>query len=84
MRVYELVRVCSARTTNAAYGGCIQYLIVYEYIDKRSKRIFLILVFAVLVDKDQSPKWNPSTLEGVSDQYVEQCFSSLGEKDLTF
>ncbi|KAM9347050.1 3-hydroxyisobutyryl-CoA hydrolase, mitochondrial [Symphorus nematophorus] len=41
-------------------------------------------VRAVLVDKDQSPKWNPSTLEEVSDQTVEQCFSSLGEKDLTF
>ncbi|XP_076603043.1 3-hydroxyisobutyryl-CoA hydrolase, mitochondrial [Chaetodon auriga] len=41
-------------------------------------------VRAVLVDKDQNPKWNPSTLEEVSDQAVEQCFSSLGEKDLTF
>ncbi|XP_005736967.1 3-hydroxyisobutyryl-CoA hydrolase, mitochondrial [Pundamilia nyererei] len=39
-------------------------------------------VRAVLVDKDQNPKWNPSTLEEVSDQMVEQCFSSLGEKDL--
>ncbi|XP_010731451.2 3-hydroxyisobutyryl-CoA hydrolase, mitochondrial [Larimichthys crocea] len=41
-------------------------------------------VRAVLVDKDQSPQWNPSTLEEVSDQTMEQCFSSLGEKDLTF
>ncbi|XP_035532292.1 3-hydroxyisobutyryl-CoA hydrolase, mitochondrial isoform X2 [Morone saxatilis] len=41
-------------------------------------------VRAVLVDKDQSPKWNPSTLEEVSEQTMEQCFSSLGEKDLTF
>ncbi|XP_035771124.1 3-hydroxyisobutyryl-CoA hydrolase, mitochondrial [Neolamprologus brichardi] len=40
-------------------------------------------VRAVLVDKDQNPKWNPSTPEEVSDQMVEQCFSSLGEKDLT-
>uniref|UniRef100_A0AAX7THL1 3-hydroxyisobutyryl-CoA hydrolase n=1 Tax=Astatotilapia calliptera TaxID=8154 RepID=A0AAX7THL1_ASTCA len=40
-------------------------------------------VRAVLVDKDQNPKWNPSTLEEVSNQMVEQCFSSLGEKDLT-
>lgn len=38
---------------------------------------------AVLVDKDQSPRWNPSTLEQVSEQTLEQCFSSLGDKDLT-
>uniref|UniRef100_A0AAQ5Z8N3 3-hydroxyisobutyryl-CoA hydrolase n=1 Tax=Amphiprion ocellaris TaxID=80972 RepID=A0AAQ5Z8N3_AMPOC len=41
-------------------------------------------VRAVLVDKDHNPKWNPSTLEEVSDHSVDQCFSSLGEKDLTF
>ncbi|KAM9364075.1 3-hydroxyisobutyryl-CoA hydrolase, mitochondrial [Pholidichthys leucotaenia] len=39
-------------------------------------------VRALLVDKDQNPRWNPSTLEEVSDQSLEQCFSSLGEKDL--
>ncbi|KAM9850682.1 3-hydroxyisobutyryl-CoA hydrolase, mitochondrial isoform 2-T2 [Aulostomus maculatus] len=41
-------------------------------------------VRAVLIDKDQSPKWNPSTLEEVSDQSVDECFASLGDKDLTF
>uniref|UniRef100_UPI0037E85C7D 3-hydroxyisobutyryl-CoA hydrolase, mitochondrial n=1 Tax=Semicossyphus pulcher TaxID=241346 RepID=UPI0037E85C7D len=40
-------------------------------------------VRAVLVDKDQNPKWNPSTLEDVSEQTLDQCFSSLGDKDLT-
>uniref|UniRef100_A0AAY5KP97 3-hydroxyisobutyryl-CoA hydrolase n=1 Tax=Esox lucius TaxID=8010 RepID=A0AAY5KP97_ESOLU len=39
-------------------------------------------VRAVLVDKDQSPKWNPSTLEEVSDKSVEDCFLSLEEHDL--
>ncbi|XP_033990579.1 LOW QUALITY PROTEIN: 3-hydroxyisobutyryl-CoA hydrolase, mitochondrial [Trematomus bernacchii] len=41
-------------------------------------------VRSVLIDKDQNPKWNPSTLEEVSEESVEQCFSSLGEKDLKF
>ncbi|NP_001014338.2 3-hydroxyisobutyryl-CoA hydrolase, mitochondrial [Danio rerio] len=39
-------------------------------------------VRAVLIDKDQSPKWKPSTLAGVSVQFVDKCFSSLGERDL--
>uniref|UniRef100_A0A672QUA7 3-hydroxyisobutyryl-CoA hydrolase n=1 Tax=Sinocyclocheilus grahami TaxID=75366 RepID=A0A672QUA7_SINGR len=39
-------------------------------------------VRAVLIDKDQSPKWKPSILSGVSEQAVEECFSSLGERDL--
>ncbi|XP_055734957.1 3-hydroxyisobutyryl-CoA hydrolase, mitochondrial [Salvelinus fontinalis] len=39
-------------------------------------------VRAVLVDKDHSPKWSPSTLKEVSEQSVEDCFSSLGDRDL--
>jgi 3-hydroxyisobutyryl-CoA hydrolase len=32
---------------------------------------------SVLVDKDQSPKWNPPTLEKVSRQKVDWYFSPL-------
>lgn len=39
-------------------------------------------VRAVLVDKDQSPRWSPSSLDQVSDQDLDSCFSSLGPKEL--
>ena len=39
-------------------------------------------VRSVLVDKDHNPKWNPATLEDVTDEIVESHFISLGEGDL--
>ncbi|KAL4228647.1 hypothetical protein ACF0H5_011692 [Mactra antiquata] len=41
-------------------------------------------VRAVLKDKDQSPKWNPSTLEGVTKEHVDWYFSPLPpDRELT-
>jgi hypothetical protein len=37
---------------------------------------------ALLVDRDNSPKWEPSTLEGVSEAKIGAYFESLGEHDL--
>lgn len=39
---------------------------------------------ALLVDKDNAPKWSPATLDAVTPQAVEAHFAPLGEKDLTF
>ncbi|XP_035250358.1 3-hydroxyisobutyryl-CoA hydrolase, mitochondrial isoform X2 [Anguilla anguilla] len=40
-------------------------------------------VRAVLIDKDHSPKWNPPTLEGVTESYLDDCFKPLGDRDLS-
>lgn len=37
---------------------------------------------AVLVDKDQSPKWKPDSLEDVTDDIVASYFEDLGENEL--
>lgn len=37
--------------------------------------------FKVLIDKDNSPKWNPSTLSEVTEQQVESYFQAPANKD---
>lgn len=37
---------------------------------------------AVLVDKDGSPKWDPATVDEVSDEVIDEYFHDLGEFDL--
>ncbi|XP_068101038.1 3-hydroxyisobutyryl-CoA hydrolase, mitochondrial isoform X2 [Hyperolius riggenbachi] len=39
-------------------------------------------VRAVLIDKDQNPKWKPRRLEDVTNEYLDSCFASLGSNDL--
>jgi enoyl-CoA hydratase len=39
-------------------------------------------VRATIIDKDQSPKWRPATLEAVSDAEINAYFAPLGEKEL--
>lgn len=41
-------------------------------------------VRALLIDKDQQPKWNPDSLVGVADHRVQFYFQPLGEEDLKF
>ncbi|XP_035879065.1 3-hydroxyisobutyryl-CoA hydrolase, mitochondrial isoform X2 [Phyllostomus discolor] len=41
-------------------------------------------VRAVLIDKDQSPKWKPATLKEVTDEDLNNFFKSLGSNDLKF
>ncbi|XP_024835508.1 3-hydroxyisobutyryl-CoA hydrolase, mitochondrial isoform X6 [Bos taurus] len=41
-------------------------------------------VRAVLIDKDQSPKWKPADLKEVTDEDLNDYFKSLGSNDLKF
>ncbi len=41
-------------------------------------------VRAVIVDKDHAPKWQPATLEAVSDEYIARYFAPLPDGDLKF
>ena len=41
-------------------------------------------VRAVVIDKDQAPRWRPARLEDVSDAAVEEYFAPLGAAELTF
>lgn len=39
---------------------------------------------ALLIEKDNAPKWSPADLEGVPPALVERHFAPLGDRDLTF
>lgn len=41
-------------------------------------------VRAVIIDKDNAPKWSPATLEGVTDAMLDEIFAPLGADELTF
>ena len=36
----------------------------------------------VIVDKDNAPKWDPPTLEGVTTEMLDHFFSPLKDRDL--
>ena len=39
-------------------------------------------VRALLIDKDNAPKWQPASLAEVEDAAIEACFQPLGEDEL--
>jgi enoyl-CoA hydratase len=41
-------------------------------------------VRAMLIDRDQKPRWRPATLEEVSDSMVDGYFASIGDRELRF
>jgi enoyl-CoA hydratase/carnithine racemase len=65
-------------------GSCLQmeYRMANGFMRQGSD--FYEGIRALLVDKDQSPKWNPTKLEEVTDDYVESFFQHLGDDELSF
>ena len=41
-------------------------------------------VRAMLIDKDQTPRWRPATLAEVSDRMIEAYFAPIGDRELRF
>ncbi|XP_011497619.1 PREDICTED: 3-hydroxyisobutyryl-CoA hydrolase, mitochondrial [Ceratosolen solmsi marchali] len=58
----------------------MEYRLVCACLKKNSD--FAEGVRALLIDKDQNPLWNPTTLEQVSDDIVEKRFTPLLQNDL--
>ena len=41
-------------------------------------------VRAALIDKDQSPRWQPASLAAVTDEMVDAYFAPIGNRELRF
>jgi 3-hydroxyisobutyryl-CoA hydrolase len=62
-------------------GECLRMEFCLSQAFMRPGSDFYEGIRAVLVDKDNQPKWNPSTLEDISKEQVESFFASLGDND---
>ncbi|TVU08043.1 hypothetical protein EJB05_41427 [Eragrostis curvula] len=79
-------KVASAYGNNEHYLSKLAGVMKLEYrIALRSsvRNDFIEGVRAVLVDKDQNPKWNPPSLEDVNMGEVESVFEPLAEAELS-
>ncbi|XP_036395800.1 3-hydroxyisobutyryl-CoA hydrolase, mitochondrial isoform X1 [Megalops cyprinoides] len=73
------------RQLAAGVSMSLQQVLVMEYrLSQACMRghDFYEGVRAVLIDKDHSPEWRPSTLQDVTEQVLDTCFEPLGPLDL--
>ncbi|GLV41048.1 3-hydroxyisobutyryl-CoA hydrolase [Carabus blaptoides fortunei] len=74
----KVTKVLLERGAQISLHECLQM----EYnvaVNTLAKNDFYEGVRALLIDKDQSPKWKPATLEDVSDDLVESHFVQVSE-----
>ncbi|MGN6357804.1 MAG: enoyl-CoA hydratase/isomerase family protein [Novosphingobium sp.] len=76
----QACKVALRQLAEAAKLGNFEENMALEY--RLAARVLMLPDFvegvrAVLVDKDRSPKWNPSTPEGVSDDLIASIFAPL-------
>jgi len=63
-------------------GKCLKMEYRIGQVTLRTGSDFYEGIRAALVDKDRNPKWNPATLEGVTEAMVAASFEELGENEL--
>ena len=64
----------SARLTDFADNMAMEYRIASRVIVRPD---FAEGVRAVIIDKDNAPKWDPATPEGVTDDLIDDIFAAL-------
>jgi len=67
-----------ARQTDFAEEMLVEYRVGAHVVQRHD---FLEGVRAVIVDKDNTPQWNPATAEDVTDHLIDQIFAPLSDNE---
>jgi len=78
---FKLIREARA-LTSLEQALTIEYRLAVHALESGTD--FFEGVRATLIDKGQTPQWQPPTLDQVGDDIIERHFASLGERDIRF
>ncbi|XP_011093458.1 3-hydroxyisobutyryl-CoA hydrolase 1 [Sesamum indicum] len=64
-------------------GKCLvrEFRMVSHVLRGEISKDFIEGCRAILLDKDRNPKWDPSTVESISDEMVDRYFSKVNDRD---